>query len=512
MHRARQALALILLGTIAGSAGYAGASVLEGASEPSAPRPPTRAAAPLPAPAPAPAVPVAPSEPVAPPEAPGPPPAAEEPPRVRPPAPRPEPTPAPAPEPEPAPAPAPAPAPPTTVAPATTAPTPPTAPETPGPPPGPPASALAPPPEPPTGVAIPAETALSGADPAHRVLAAALAGASPGSVERSDLARSLALWRAYLGPGAASVPAGRRATIARALRANAWWFRDRGSPRGRVLLRDEDGVILTYRSGQGFAVNPVATTGRWRDLNDDVPAAALAGALLEMGVERRAGDRPFTAWEYYDVADDPAAIVPGTSGMAQARVALLMAHAQAETGDPRFAGAALGALAAFTADVGRGGVRSMVRTSAGQPLAPWYVERAYPRDDPWKGGALNGFMVTLLNLRGAAAILETAPGGGEPAAAGAALARDLADRGARSLERHLSDHDTGAWSLYGLLTPGRPWRTYLADLNYHCYHVRLLTDLAAAYPETGFAETADRWQGYVSDAGLACPERGAAGS
>jgi hypothetical protein len=512
MSRARQALALILLGTVAGSVGYAGASVLERSSEPPAPRPAAQAAAPeaaapvtTPAPAPAPAVPVAPSEPAAPPEAPGPPPAAEEPAVPRPRAPRPAPAPAPAPEREPPPA--------TTAGPATTAPPPvtaPAAPEAPGPPSGPPASALGPPPDPPTGVAIPPETALTGADPAHRVLAAALAAAAPGSVERSDLARSLALWRTYVGPDAESVPAGRRATVARALRANAWWFRDRGSPRSRVLLRDEDGVILTYRAGQGFAVNPVATTGRWRDLNDDVPAAALAGALLEMGVERRAGERPFSAWEYYDVADDPAAIVPGTSGMAQARVALTMAHAQAETGDPRFAAAALGALAAFTADVGGGGVRSMVRTAPGQPLTPWYVERAYPGDDPWKGGALNGFMVTLLNLRGTAAILDAAPGGGEPATAAAALARDLADRGARSLERHLSDHDTGSWSLYGLLTPGRPWRTYLADLNYHCYHVRLLTDLAAAYPAAGFAETADRWQGYVDDAGLTCPAREAA--
>ena len=504
MSRARQALALILLGIVAGAVGYAGAAALGGASE--APSPPvvaataTTAAAPAvaPRPAPAPPVAVAPSEPAAPPEAPGPPPAPAKPPAAEPPAPRPPRAPPPPPAPEPAPV---------TDAPPTAPPVPETAPAAPAPPAGPPPSALAPPPDPPTGVAITEETALTGVDAAHRVLAAALAAAPEGSTERSDLARALALWREYLGPDATAVPAGRRATVARALRASAWWFRDRRSPRERVLLRDEDGVILTYRAGQGFAVNPVATTGRWRDLNDDVPAPALAEALLGMGVARRAGDRAFTAWEYYDVADDPAAIVPGTSGMAQARVALLMAHAQAQTGDPRFAAAALGALAAFTADVGRGGVRSMVRTSSDQTLTAWYVERAYPGDDPWKGGALNGFMVTLLNLRGAASILDGAPGGGEPAAVATTLARDLADRGARSLSRHLADHDTGSWSLYGLLTPGRPWRSYLADLNYHCYHVRLLADLAAAYPGHGFAETADTWQGYVDDGGLTCPAR-----
>ena len=306
----------------------------------------------------------------------------------------------------------------------------------------------------------------------------------------------------------ASVPAGRRATIVRALRANAWWFRDRGSPRGRVLLRDEDGVILTYRAGQGFAVNPVATTGRWRDLNDDVPAAALAGALLEMGVERRAGDRAFTAWEYYDVAGDPAAIVPGTSGMAQARVALLLAHAQAETGDPRFAAAALDALAAFTADVGRGGVRSMVRTAADQPLTPWYVERAYPGDEPWKGGALNGFMVTLLDLRGAAVVLDGVAGGGEHAAAAAAMARDLADRGARSLRA------PPGRSRHRLVEPLRPAHAGppVAHLSRRS-QLPLLPRQAARRPRrrhtriSASRETSDTWQGYVDRAGVTCPAR-----
>jgi hypothetical protein len=289
------------------------------------------------------------------------------------------------------------------------------------------------------------------------------------------------------------------------MRANAWWYARRPAPRERVLLRDPDGVILTYRAGQGWAVNPVATTGRWQGLNDDVPPEALAATMLGMGVERVSGERRFLAWEYYDVADDPAAIAPGTSAMAQARVALLMATAAGRAADPRFAQAALDALGAFVVGVDQGGVRSMVTTRPGQTPAPWYVERAYPGDDPWKGAALNGFMVTLLNLRGAAAAL--AGDAGPVAGTAAALARDLADRGAATLERHLPDHDSGSWSYYGLLTPGRPWRTYLADLNYHCYHVRLLDRLAGAYPDLGFAAVAARWQGYVDRAGATCPAR-----
>ena len=92
--------------------------------------------------------------------------------------------------------------------------------------------------------------------------------------------------------------------------------------------------------------------------------------------------------------------------MAQARVALLMAHGAARTGDPRLERAALDALASFVVLVDRGGVRTLVATAAGQEPAPWYVERAYPGESPWKGAALNGFMVTLLNLLGAAAALD----------------------------------------------------------------------------------------------------------
>ncbi|WP_217915825.1 D-glucuronyl C5-epimerase family protein [Miltoncostaea marina] len=501
----RQLAALAAVGLGAAVIGFAGAAWLAGEPSPAAgPAPAAAAVAPAAAPeealleqppsGPSPAAPAPPRPegererapaPVPPPEGAPLPPGPPGPPRAEPPA-GPASPPAttrgrapapPAPEPEPDPAPAP-----------------------------PPPRAVAEPAPPPEGVAIPAGEAPTGHEPARRQLVAALGRAAPGSVEEADIRRLLALWREALGPGG-SAPPGRRATIARALRANAWWYARRAAPAARVLLRDADGVILTYRAGQAFAVNAVATTGRWRGLNADVPPEGLAAALLSMGVERRAGARRFLVWEYYDLPGDPAAIVPGPSGMAQARVALVMAYAAERTGDAAFARAALLALAALTVDVDRGGVRSMVSTAAGHPPAPWYVERAYPGAEPWTGGALNGFMVTLLNLRGAAAALDRAPGGGAVAATAAGLARDLADRGAASLARHLPDHDTGSWSLYGLLTPGRPWRSYLADLNYHCYHVRLLGRLAVTYPDLGFADVAARWQGYVERAGVACPAR-----
>ena len=83
-------------------------------------------------------------------------------------------------------------------------------------------------------------------------------------------------------------------------------------------------------------------------------------------------------------------------------------------------------------------------------------------------------------------------------------ARALAERGEATLARYLPLHDTGSWSLYGLLTPGYPWRGFLADAAYHCYHVRLLRMLAPLAPGRGFAVVADRWAGYAIRAGVRC--------
>ena len=165
-----------------------------------------------------------------------------------------------------------------------------------------------------------------------------------------------------------------------------------------MIARDPGGVLSTYWEGRGFAVNPVATAGRWQGLNEGLTPEALADALIPLGVQRRHGARRFLLWEYYDVPDQPGVIRPGASGMAQGRIAQLMARAYHRTGEQRFADAARLALTAFTVPVNAGGVLSPVAWPVGVRPMPWYVERAYPGASPWKGAALNGFMVTLLNL------------------------------------------------------------------------------------------------------------------
>ncbi|MBJ7366560.1 MAG: hypothetical protein JHC53_08195, partial [Thermoleophilia bacterium] len=217
----------------------------------------------------------------------------------------------------------------------------------------------------------------------------------------------------------------------------------------------------------------------------------------------------------------------------QARAATLFSRAWQMTRIPRYAENAARVLRAFTVPVDDGGVLATVENPGTGETGPWYPERAYPGKDSWTGAALNGFMAALLGLRGAADQLSGAPDAapatpittpsGAPAdasqpvapdagtvndaAVASEIARTAAERGVASLITFMPLHDSGAWSYYGLRTPGKPWRTYLADLNYHCYHVTLLRGLEPLYPGRGLASVADRWQGYVDQRGATCPER-----
>ncbi len=322
---------------------------------------------------------------------------------------------------------------------------------------------------------------------------------------KRDIAHVLALAQRY---GTSPLP-GRAATVARTVRANAWWYQRRGAPPDRVLLLDPTGLILSYRPGQGFSVNPVGTTGRWQKLNAAVPVTQLAETLLELGVRDVRGGRATMTWEYFDAVDGATNIRPGVSGMAQSRVSKLMASAYAATGDGRFAVAALQGTSSLAVPVNDGGARSMVAYPTDTAVSAWMVERAYPGADPWKGAALNGFMVSILELRSVEAVLSqtpTASASPDPTSAtqGAQLARQLADEGAVTLEKYLPVHDSGKWSYYGLLTPGYTWRTFLANSSYHCYHVSLLRSLATTYADRSFGTTADKWQGYATRRGVRC--------
>lgn len=346
--------------------------------------------------------------------------------------------------------------------------------------------------------------------------------AAPGSRERTDLTWVLNLVKLSRVPGG---PSGRKATADRALRMNAFWYSGHRSPNDRVIARDPDGVLLTYRRNHGFIVNPVATMGRWRDLNIAWTAPQLADAIAPMMTVRSYAGSYWGALEYYDVPGEPDAVEPGVSAMGQGRAAALFARAWKMSGNPAYARDAVLALNGFRVPVDMGGVSNIVRY--GGKSGPWYPERAYPGKNPWYGAALNGFMATLIGLRGSAADLAATPHMATPtgdatattpaegpdpdalaqAQSASSLARSLADQGVNTLVKFLPLHDSGQWSYYGMLTPGHAWRTNLADLNYHCYHVNLLHSLDVLYPGRGLGQYAARWQRDVDRRGAKCPAR-----
>lgn len=347
---------------------------------------------------------------------------------------------------------------------------------------------------------------LMSARQSRAVLSRVRSRASRGSCVWRDADFVLRLANRYLRRGQ---PRARRLTVLRTLRVNAWWYsRSRPQPGRGTTIREPDGVLSTYWECRGFGVNPVATTGRWLKLNSDVTDLQLARAMLSLGVPRRSGTFRFRVWEYYDVPDNPGLIRPGTSGMAQGRVAALFGRGYRATGSKSYLASAALAMRAFAVSVPRGGARQLLAYPIGTRPSPWFVERAFPgHGNPWRGAALNGFMVSILNLKSISGYLSsTPPTGALPnAKKWASMADLLAEQGSVTLRRYLPLHDSGSWSYYGMLPTGYPWRSYLAPLNYHCYHLRLLDLLNGNFPGEGYDAWRDKWTGYLTQSGQTCP-------
>ena len=215
--------------------------------------------------------------------------------------------------------------------------------------------------------------------------------------------------------------------------------------RARRSCATRTGSSSTYWEGRGFAVNPVATAGRWQGLNDGVtpedladallpstwPSSATAGgALPALGVLRRA--RPARG-------DPPGGLGDGAGAHRPADGPRLPPHRRAAA-SPTRARRRPGGLHGRRSTPA--GCVSWSRWPAGVRPMPWYVERAYPGASPWKGAALNGFMVTLLNLRrhraaAARAAPRAPPGNRSPSARrGAARTAVTARALARAGRRH----------------------------------------------------------------------------
>lgn len=166
---------------------------------------------------------------------------------------------------------------------------------------------------------------------------------------------------------------------------------------------------------------------------------------------------------------------PWRSAMAQGEVASLLVRLHLETGEERFAEAALNALGPLYKPVRNGGVRAELGGGA------WFEE--YPTQPA--SYVLNGGIFALWGLR------DVAVG----------LSDDQAARtfreGIEVLATNLKRFDTGWWSLYSLF---RHPVLNVASSFYHSLHICQLQAMSVFEPRPELTSTLERWQAYAGSA------------
>jgi len=162
---------------------------------------------------------------------------------------------------------------------------------------------------------------------------------------------------------------------------------------------------------------------------------------------------------------------PWLSAMAQGEAASLLSRMLKETGDERFANAALAALEPMRRPTDEGGV-------AGR-LDGGFFPQEYPTDPP--SYVLNGAIFALWGCFDVAVQLR------DPAA------RELFEEGTATLARCIDRFDTGSWSRYDLF-PHRMMN--LASHAYHDLHISQLRVLGALTDRPELSAAAERFESY----------------
>ena len=195
-------------------------------------------------------------------------------------------------------------------------------------------------------------------------------------------------------------------------------------------------------------------------------AARQAADLL---LEHQAGDGGWKQIEPY-----PHTYVlhpPWVSAMAQGEAASLLVRVHRESGDARYAEAAVKALAPMRRPSADGG-------ASAQLDGRWFPEE-YPTDPP--SFVLNGAVFALWGLRDVAVGLDDGD-----------AARDF-EAGVDTLAASIHRWDTGAWSRYDL----HPHRvTNVASRAYHELHVTQLAVMDELAPRPELRAAAERFAAY----------------
>lgn len=162
---------------------------------------------------------------------------------------------------------------------------------------------------------------------------------------------------------------------------------------------------------------------------------------------------------------------PWISAMAQGEIASLLVRLHRETGEERFAEAALRGLRPLGVPSSAGGARALLGGG------PFFEE--YPTNPP--SFVLNGGIFALWGL------YDLGIGLDDPGAT-----RDFAD-GIETLARNIGRWDTGYWSLYDLFPHPLP---HIASSAYHGLHTTQLRAMQLIAPRPEFERTLARFESY----------------
>jgi len=277
--------------------------------------------------------------------------------------------------------------------------------------------------------------------------------------------------RALMADGDTSVPA----------RPGEYYmlFREKADYSGHY---DQSGIpMLDYHGAIGLQYNPIAIAqwglanyNRFCQTREEIRAQKTIKAadwLCEHLEQNPSGvwvwNHHFN-WEYRDTLH-----APWYSGLAQGQGISLLLRAHAHTSQEKYREAAERAFAALTMQIPEGGV--LFEDGDGNL---WIEE--YIVDPPTH--ILNGFIWALWGVYDYWRAYANS------------TARTIFERGVQTLLSNLRRYDTGYWSLY---EQSGTRLKMLASPFYHRLHGVQLRVMAHLTGETGFAQVADRWEGYA---------------
>jgi heparosan-N-sulfate-glucuronate 5-epimerase len=238
---------------------------------------------------------------------------------------------------------------------------------------------------------------------------------------------------------------------------------------------------LDYHGHIGPQYNPIAIAqyglgnyNLWRSTNDParkqkfLRVADWLCAHLEPNAHGVAVLNHHFNWEYRETLR-----APWYSALAQGQGISLLVRAHQETADSRYLNAARQAFLSFERPIAEGGVAF---TDESGDL--WFEE--YIVSPPTH--ILNGFIWALWGVYDYWLATKDSS------------ARDLFDRGVRTLLHNLARYDLGFWSLYEQSGTRLPM---VASNFYHRLHIVQLRVMHRLTSEEAFAQTADRWEAYA---------------